>query len=43
MSAFKVHMKKRLRTEKEIALMKGKLLEFRRQWENIMNVFDLTE
>ena len=43
LSAFKVHMKKRLRIEKEIALIKDKLLEFRRQWENIMNVFNLTE
>ena len=43
LSAFKAHMKKRLRIEKEIALMKDKLLEFPRQWENIMNVFDLTE
>lgn len=39
--AFKIHMKKRLRIEKEIALMKDKLFEFERQWGNIMNVFEL--
>ena len=37
--AFKLYMKKRIRIEKEIALMKDKLREFERNFETLANIF----
>ena len=36
---FKLYIKKKIRIEQDIALLKIKLLEFERAWENVMNIF----